>query len=174
MHLSDAGGRGCSWPRVLGAGVGGGGCYAKGLSGPSGQQSIVQHARLRQATWDSVTDFFSFFFFLGPHPRHTEVSRLGVKSELQLPAHATATATLDLSRICNLHHNLWQCQILNPLTKARDLMEPTSLKGLCQVLNPLSYNGNSVTNSLPNLFQKYLSYLSLANPRADQTFWGHG
>jgi len=27
---------------------------------------------------------------------------------------------LDLSRICNLHHSSWQCQILNPLSEARD------------------------------------------------------
>ena len=51
-----------------------------------------------------------------------EVSRLGVESELQLKAYATATATamLDLSHICNLHHSLQQCWILNPLRKARD------------------------------------------------------
>ena len=36
--------------------------------------------------------FFFFFFFLGPYPRHMEVPRLGVQSELQLPAYATATA----------------------------------------------------------------------------------
>ena len=30
------------------------------------------------------------FFFLGLHPRHMEVPKLGVKSELQLPAYATA------------------------------------------------------------------------------------
>ena len=35
--------------------------------------------------------------FLGPHPRHMEVPRLGVESELQLPASTTATATPDLS-----------------------------------------------------------------------------
>ena len=29
-------------------------------------------------------------FFLGPHPRHMEVPRLGVESELQLPAYNTA------------------------------------------------------------------------------------
>jgi len=34
--------------------------------------------------------FFFFFGFLGPHLQHVEVSRLGVKSELQLPARATA------------------------------------------------------------------------------------
>ena len=49
-----------------------------------------------------------------------EVPRLGVKSELQLLAYGTATAMLDLSCICDLHHNLWQPQILNPLSKARD------------------------------------------------------
>ena len=36
---------------------------------------------------------FSLFFFLGRHLQHMEVPRLGVKSELQLPAYAAATAT---------------------------------------------------------------------------------
>ena len=36
---------------------------------------------------------FIYFFFLGPHLQHMEVSRLGVESELQLPAYTTATAT---------------------------------------------------------------------------------
>ena len=49
------------------------------------------------------------FFFLvsfrvsGPHPWHMEVPRLGVKSELQLPAYTTGTATWDLSYVCNLN-----------------------------------------------------------------------
>ena len=34
--------------------------------------------------------FFCFFCFLGPHSRHMEVPRLGVKSELQLPTYATS------------------------------------------------------------------------------------
>ena len=33
---------------------------------------------------------------------------------------ATAKATQDPSRVCNLHHGSWQCLILNPLSKARD------------------------------------------------------
>ena len=45
--------------------------------------------------------FFFFFVFLGPHPRHMEVPRLGVELELQLPANTTATATQYLSHICN-------------------------------------------------------------------------
>ena len=42
--------------------------------------------------------FFGFcflFFFLGPRLWYMEVSRLGVESELQLPAYAIATVTSD-------------------------------------------------------------------------------
>ena len=49
-----------------------------------------------------------------------EVPWLGVESELQPWAYTTATPTSDVSRICDLHHGSWQCQILNPLSKARD------------------------------------------------------
>ena len=54
--------------------------------------------------------FTSGFFtcFLGPHPWHMEVPRPGVKSELQLPAYPTATATQDPSCICDLHGGSWQ------------------------------------------------------------------
>ena len=45
------------------------------------------------------------FCFLGPHLWHMEVPRLGVESELQLLAYATAIAMPDLSRICDLHHS---------------------------------------------------------------------
>ena len=61
---------------------------------------------------------FLFLFFLGPHLWHMEVARLGVKSELQLPAYLTAT--WDPSHICDLHQGSGQCQILNPLSEARD------------------------------------------------------
>ena len=53
---------------------------------------------------------------------HVEVPRLGVGSELPLPARTTATATPD------------------PLTHwARPGMEPASSQTLCRVLNPLSH-----------------------------------
>ena len=78
--------------------------------------------------------FFFFFVFLGPHPWHREVLRLGV--ELQLPAYATAMATRDPgaaiaslrhshgnkgSKLClgHLHQSSWQHQILKPLSGAR-------------------------------------------------------
>ena len=54
----------------------------------------------------SLFFFFFFFFFscfLGPHPQHMEIPRLGVESELQLLAYTTAIATWDLSCICSLH-----------------------------------------------------------------------
>ena len=54
------------------------------------------------------------------HLQHMEVSGLRVELELQLLAYASAIATQDLSLICDLRHNLWQHQILNPLSKARD------------------------------------------------------
>ena len=57
------------------------------------------------------------FCFLGPHWQHMEAPRLGVHSELELPACTTATAMPDQSRICDLHHSSWQCQILNPLSR---------------------------------------------------------
>ena len=48
-----------------------------------------------------------------------EVPRLGVESELQLLVDTTATATCDLSCICDLHHSSWQWWIHNPLSRAR-------------------------------------------------------
>ena len=65
----------------------------------------------------------NFFFggvLLGPYPRHMEVPRLGVETELQLPAYATATATRDPSCVFDLRHSSRQHQILNPRSQARD------------------------------------------------------
>ena len=59
------------------------------------------------------------FVFLGPHLQHMAVPRLGGKSDLQLPTYAIATATRDLSRVCDLHHSPWQRWILNPLIGTR-------------------------------------------------------
>ena len=60
------------------------------------------------------TSFFVVVVFKAPP---VEVCRLGVESDLQLPAYATATAMLDPSHICNLTPQL---VILNPLSEARD------------------------------------------------------
>ena len=54
-----------------------------------------------------LLSFFFFFFglFLGLHPQHIEVSRLGVKLELQLQAYSTITAMWDLSHTYDLDHS---------------------------------------------------------------------
>ena len=49
-----------------------------------------------------------------------EISMLGVELELQLLAYTTAAATRDPSHIFDLHCNLQQRWIINPLSGARD------------------------------------------------------
>ena len=63
---------------------------------------------------------FFFLVFLQPHLQNMEVPGQGVEWELQLQAYTTVTATPDPSHICELHCNLWQQQILKPLSEARD------------------------------------------------------
>ena len=57
-----------------------------------------------------------------------EVPRLGV---IGAAAASLCHSHPDLSRVCDLHHNSRQCQILNPLIEARDrtcnLMVPTQI-----------------------------------------------
>ena len=78
---------------------------------------------------------FFFFCFLGPHLRHVDVPRLGVKLELQPPAYTTATATWEPSCTCDLHHSSRQHRILNALSEARDrtrnLMVPSQIPPCC-------------------------------------------
>ena len=82
-------------------------------------------------------------------------SQAKVKLELQLPAYTTATATWDLSHVCDPHHNSQQCWILNPLSRARDR---TSSSWIIDSLL-LSHNRNSyITNFIINglLYQNRL------------------
>ena len=52
--------------------------------------------------------------------KNYEVPRLGVESELWLPAYVIVTATWDLSLTGSLHYSSRQCQILNPTEGTRD------------------------------------------------------
>ena len=63
---------------------------------------------------------YLFVCFLGPHLQHVKVPRLGVESEPQLLAYATATAKQDPSHVCDLPCSSGQCWIPDPLRKARD------------------------------------------------------
>ena len=82
--------------------------------------------------------FILSFTFLGPHPRPMEVPRPGVQLELWLLAYTTATATPDLSLVCNLHHSSRQCQIPNPLSETRywthNLMVPGQIRFRCATM----------------------------------------
>ena len=67
-----------------------------------------------------MTILLLLFLSFTAEPMAYGSSRLGVESVLQLLADTTATAMLDPSHVCDLHHSSWQHQILNPLIEARD------------------------------------------------------
>ena len=77
--------------------------------------------------------FLFFYFFLGPPPRHMEVPRSNQSCSCRpIPQR-------DLSHICDLHHSPpRQCQILNPLSEARD--RTRILMDTSQIHNPLSHD----------------------------------
>ena len=68
----------------------------------------------------TFSSFGGFFFFLRAVPTAYESPRLRVESELQMQAYTTASATWDLSHICDLHYRSPQHPLLNPLSEARD------------------------------------------------------
>ena len=84
---------------------------------------------------------YLFFCFLGPHLQHMKVPKIGIKLELQLPTYTTATATRDMSCVCNLQHSSRQPWILNPLREARDwtrnLMIPSQIRFCCAAMGTL-------------------------------------
>ena len=80
---------------------------------------------LSAIVWVSFPLSLSFFFPF--YVRHMEVARLGVASELQLPAYTSATALPDPECTCSLHCSLWQYQLPNPLSEARN--QPSILMG---------------------------------------------
>ena len=79
-----------------------------------------------------------------------KVPRLGVQSELELPAYTTATAMGDPGCLCDLHHSSWQHWILNPLSEARDqtyiLMDASHI--------PLSHDGNAMKFYICNCYHR--------------------
>ena len=58
---------------------------------------MFENSDIRVASYSNLVFFFLFGGggSLGPHLWHMEVPRLGVESELQLPAYTTATAMQD-------------------------------------------------------------------------------
>ena len=87
---------------------------------------------------------FIFFLLFRLHLQHMEVPRLGVQSDLQLMTSATATATRDLSYICDVHHSSRQCRIPDPLYEARD--QTTVLMNTSQICSPCTTGDSSFHN----------------------------
>ena len=103
----------------------------------------------RQNLPGSVVLFFFFFFvFLGLYLWHMESPSLGVKSEVQLPACTTATATQDPRCVFDLHHSSRQCWNLNPLTEARGRT--------CILMDTSWICYRCATTETPVLFYSYL------------------
>ena len=81
--------------------------------------------------------------------QHMEIPRLGIELKLQLTAYTTATAMLYPGLVCDLHHSSHQCQILNPLSKARDQT--------CVLMDPGRVRYLQATAGTPNFLPKVLS-----------------
>ena len=116
--------------------------------------------------------FLSFFFlsfvFLGPHSWHMGVPRLGVESELLLPAYARTTATPDLSRVFDLHHSSWQRPILNPLR--RPGIEPVTswfLVGFISTVARQELPHNFLTSKEVRVLQPQSEYFSSVLPSTE-------
>ena len=77
--------------------------------------------------------FFFFFLFVFCPFRATPAAYGG--SQARGLTEATAVATPDPSRVCNLHHSLQQRRILNSLSKVKDgtcnLMVPGQIRFCC-------------------------------------------
>ena len=85
----------------------------------------------------SLSLFFFFFFLFMVTPEAYGSSRPGVELELLCYSHSNT----NLSHVDHLCHSLWQRQILNPLSEARD--QTHILMVSSQVLNLPRHNGNS-------------------------------
>ena len=112
----------------------------------------------------SALRFFKFNFYflcsLEPHLWHMRVPRLGAESELQWLACSRATATQELSCVCELCHSSLQRHIVSPLSKAGDWT--------CNLMdsgwffhNSLSHNGNSLSFFCLFVFVFFFSMYSI-------------
>ena len=103
-----------------------------GSLSPHPLQHLLSVDLLMMATLVPYCSFF-VFLFSGPHMQHMEVPRLGVKSELQLPAYTIAIAGSEPHQRST--PQLKQCQILKSLSEARDqtsnLMVPSWIYFRC-------------------------------------------
>ena len=123
--------------------------------------SSVSHEKMgfNMHSWQTFYQSVIFFFF-----RTAPVAHGGSQARGRIGAGAAAashsTATPDLSCIYDLHHSSQQCQILNPLSEARD--QTWVLMDTSQILNPLCHSGDSqLVNILDFVGHKFSSLFSL-------------
>ena len=83
--------------------------------------------------------YWCLYFTGGPQVWQMEVSKLGVNWSCSCQPAAQPQQCHIWASICNLHHSLWQRQILNPLNEARGRTHMDTSR----VSNPLNHNGNS-------------------------------
>ena len=88
--------------------------------------------------------FICLFSLLGPHLWYMEVPKLGVESELQLPAYTTATATRALSHITT--YTIAHGNVGSPTPWERAGIEPTSSWILT---SRVCYTGHWATRGAP-------------------------
>ena len=107
---------------------------------------------------EASISFLSFFFvFLGPHPQHMEVPRLGVQSELSCrPTPQPQQCRIQVTSLTCAA----ACGNARSLTHSvRPGIEPASSQSQCQVCNPLSRSGNSqVSRESPQTYEKHFCH----------------
>ena len=110
--------------------------------------SLLKHLFKSLPFFKKLGGFFFFFFF--PIFRAAPLAYVSFPGKGSNPSCSCwptpqpwhqQIAMPDLNRICDLHHNSSQHQILNQLSEARN--QTSILMDTSRVLNPLSHNGNS-------------------------------
>ena len=88
--------------------------HGRPLPSPATSLAFTTHPSLLPFSAPHLQVYFVCLFacFVGLHLWHMEGPRLGIESELHLPACTTATAMRDPSHICDLHHSSRQHRIL--------------------------------------------------------------
>ena len=76
-----------------------------------------------------------------------------------------------LSQVCNLYHSSGQCQILNPVSKAKD--QTCILKDTSLVCNPLIHNRNSLRKTSKSAYSRPSSYWPVPDSLAPSVATNH-
>ena len=90
------------------------------------------------STYRSAYFFFLLLLFLGMHPWHMEIPRLGGRTGATAASLHHTHGNTDLSSVGGLHHSSRQRQILHPLSRARDwtrnLMGTSQIRFRCATM----------------------------------------